>query len=223
MNGAQVRTARKARGLNQADVARRLGVSQGYVSLLERNHRSVPVALAPKLASLLDMPARLVPVRAGAALRAADARRQLGTLGYPGFEYLESRRRLNPAEVLLRTLRADVLDARVVSALPWLLVQYPDLKWEWVVREAKQDDLQNRLGFVVSLARALAEAQGQTHAVNTLSQWEHRLEASRLLKTDALSSATEAEERWLRHHRSPEARRWNVLSTLTAESVVNAS
>ena len=53
MNGTQVRTARKARGLTQVQLARELGVSQGYVSLVESNRRSVPRRLAKKLAAVL--------------------------------------------------------------------------------------------------------------------------------------------------------------------------
>lgn len=222
MSGTQLGAARKARGLTQMDVAQRLGVSQGYVSLLERNRRSVPASLARRLAALLEMHASTVPLGGTGPLPADEARRLLGTLGYEGFRYLEGNRRLNPAEVLLRTLRADVLDARVVQALPWVLLRYPNMNWDWLVREAKQHDLQNRLGFVVSLARALAEAEGNTHAATTLCKWERELEPSRLLKTDSFLSATQAEERWLRDNRSPEARHWNVLSTLTATSLPSA-
>jgi hypothetical protein len=40
---------------------------------------------------------------------------------------------------------------------------------------------------------------------------------SRLQREDAFrSSMTEAERRWLRRHRSPEATRWNVLTDLSA-------
>lgn len=222
MSGTQVRAARKARGLTQKDLARRLGVSQGYVSLLEKNQRPVSARLAPRLAGLLEMHASTVPVGGTAPFQADEARRLLANLGYEGFRYLETQRRLNPAEVVLRTLGAEALDARVVQALPWLLVRYPDLKWEWLVREAKQRDLQNRLGFVVALARSLAEAGGRRHAAATLHKWETELERSRLLKPDPLSSVTRAEELWLRDNCSPEARHWNVLSTLGSESLRSA-
>src|ERR1700675_1132159 len=62
----------------------------------------------------------------------------------------------NPAEVLLGALAQDDLEPRLVEALPWLVLRYSTLDWSWVVREAKVRDLQNRLGFVVGLARQLA-------------------------------------------------------------------
>jgi transcriptional regulator with XRE-family HTH domain len=219
MTGTQVKAARKARGLTQTGLARHLGVSQGYVSLLERSRRPVPPDLSAKLATALDMPATFVPVKESGPLGAADARRLLGRLGYEGFGYLRTSRRMNPAEILLRTLRSETLDGRVVKALPWLLVEFPDLNWDWLVRQAKQEDLQNRLVFVVSLARALAHAKARPHAAAVLGKWEHQLEASRLLKTDTLTSVTEAEARWLAVHRSPEAKHWNVLSSLGAASM----
>lgn len=223
MNGTQVRAARKARGLTQVQLARQLGVSQGYVSLVESNQRSVPTNVAQRLAAVLPMSATSVPVTDTSPLNAEQAPRLLGSLGYRGFGYLESKRRMNPAEVLLRTLRSETLDGRVARALPWLVVEYPDLNWNWLVRQAKQQDLQNRLGFVVSLGRALAEAKGRAHASALLAKWERRLEASRLLKKDRLSAMTQAEERWLLEHSSPEARHWNVLSSLTADSVSHGS
>lgn len=222
MSGTHVRAARKAKGLTQAALAKKLGVSQGFVSLLERNHRSVSGGLVTRLAALLEMPPTTVPVKTTAPLRTDEARRLLGTLGYEGFQYLKTYRCVNPAEVLLRALGAEVLDGRVAKALPWLLVQYPDLNWNWLVSEAKQQDLQNRLGFMVSLARAVAESRGRDQAAATLSKWEHKLEESRLLKLDPLSSGTQAEQRWLREHRSAEARHWNVLSTLNSASLLHA-
>lgn len=223
MTGTQVKAARKARGMTQVGLASQLGVSQGYVSLLERSRRPVPSDLSAKLATALDMPATLVPVKGTGPLGSEEARRLLGTLGYEGFGYLQTSRRMNPAEVLLRTLRVEALDGRVVKALPWLMVEFPDLNWDWLVRQAKQEDLQNRLGFVVSLARALAQSKARPHAAATLGKWEHQLEASRLLKTDTLSSVTEAEARWLTVHRSPEAKHWNVLSSLGAASMDHVS
>ena len=60
-----------------------------------------------------------------ASLKPDEASAALGALGYPGFAYLRNRRPLNPADLLLRTLRAGDVDARVVEALPWLLLKYP--------------------------------------------------------------------------------------------------
>jgi hypothetical protein len=118
--------------------------------------------------------------------------------------------------MLVRTLRAKDMDARLVEGLPWVLVNYRDLDWDWLVREAKANDLQNRLGFLVSLARGLARRRGDSRTVQELSHWQEVLERSRLQREDAFrESLTDAERQWLRTNRSAEAARWNVLSTLT--------
>jgi len=220
MTGAHVRAARRTRGVKQQDLARQLGVSQGYVSLLERNRRAVTPRLARKLASVLEMSATLLPVHGTKPLKVERASRVLGALGYEGFGYLRGRR-LNPAELLLGILGAEDVDGRVVEALPWLALKYPNLNWEWLVPLAKQQDLQNRLGFVVSVARGLADSRGDANAAAVLRRWERVLQNSRLQKEDTFSrrSLTAAEQKWLRVHRSPEAKRWNVLSTLSAESM----
>ena len=51
----------------------------------------------------------------------------LATLGYPGFAYRRRRQGLNPAELLLRSLKTTNLDARVVEALVWVALTYVPL------------------------------------------------------------------------------------------------
>lgn len=221
MSGADVVRARKARGWKQRDLASKLGVSQPYVSLLERDRRHVPQRLARRLSRVLDLSPSMLPL--GSASQPLTSRRaasSLGRMGYPGFAYLRSGSSLNPAEVLVRTLGAESLDARLVEALPWVLVNYPDLDWDWLVREAKSNDSQNRLGFIVTLARQLAQGRGDSRTAETLAHWQRVLERSRLLREDAFrKSLTNAERRWLRANRSTEAENWNVLSTLTGTAL----
>lgn len=224
MSGSDVRTARKRHGLNQAELATRLGVSQGYVSLVERNRRSVSRRLARKLVALLSLPASQLPAQRAKPLQAKRAAGALGQLGYPGFGYLRNRNRTNPSEVLVGALLQDSVDPRVVAALPWLLLTYPDLNWDWVVRHAKQHDAQNRLGFVVSLARGLAEKRSHSRAVEMLRKRELFLENSRLQKEDTFLRATltESERKWLRSNRSDDARKWNLLTSLTVAQLQHA-
>jgi len=221
MTGEDLREGRKQRGWTQADLASRLGVSQGYVCLMERGQRSVPAALAQKAARLLNLPATALPLGSTAVpLGDAAATTALATLGYPGFLYRRRRQNLNPAELLLRTLKGANLDARVVEALVWVALTYASLDWDWLVRQAKLDDLQNRLGFLVTLARQLAEQRGNADASARLARAEQALEYSRLQREDAFRlSMTEAERKWLRQHRSPEATRWNVLTNLDASEL----
>ena len=121
MSGTDVARARKARGWKQRDLAKRLGVSQPYVSLLERNRRVVPHRLALRLTQVLSLSPSTLPL--GSAKQALVSRRAasaLGRVGYPGFAYLRGGHALNPAELLVRTLSAENLDARLVEALPWV-------------------------------------------------------------------------------------------------------
>jgi hypothetical protein len=102
--------------------------------------------------------------------------------------------------------------------------RYPDLDWEWLLREAKLHDLQNRLGFVVSLARQVAERKGQGATAEALAAAELRLEPSRLVREDTLcrESMTQAERRWLRDRRSAQAQHWNLLTGLVPEHLPHA-
>jgi hypothetical protein len=116
----------------------------------------------------------------------------------------------------------SLIDARVVEALPWVLLKYPDLDWAWLVREAKVDDLQNRLGFLVSVARQLAEVRGEAETAKKLAKQEQTLEGSRLQREGAFrESLTDAERRWLRENRPAYATYWNMLSTVNASELAN--
>lgn len=226
MTGLQLQRARTARQWTQAELAARLGVSQGYVCLLERGTRPVPAALADTLARLLDMSPSTLPVAAHAdAFDAAGAVRALAALGDGQFAARPRRRELrNPAEVVLRCLRAPDVDARVVEGLVRVLVAHADLDWAWLVRQAKVDDLQNRLGFLVSLATAVAEREGLAAVEVQLAAARAVLERSRLVAEGAFRTAlTAAERRWLRQHRPPDAAHWNLLTNLTASDIRHAA
>jgi hypothetical protein len=150
-----------------------------------------------------------------------DARAlELASLGYPGLSHLRpGREKKNPAEVLLSALSARDLDSRLVEALPWVLLNYPDLDWEGLMTAARASDLQNRLGFVTSIARRLAEMSGEGAKAALLGRREAELEQSRLEREDTLchDSLTESEKRWLRERRSEDAKRWGLLADLSPE------
>lgn len=227
MDGTSLRQARLARGWTQVELAQRLGVSQTYVSLWESGRRPVPEHLAAPLVSQLDLPATALPMSTdGDPLQPQAAAAVLGALGYRGFAHMRTapQRMANPAELVLRTLSHPTVEARLVEALPWVLVRYHDLDWTWLVSQAKLHDLQNRLGFVVTLGRELAERQENLQASRVLTSWEQRLALSRLEREDALAgeALTDAERRWLRTHRSPEAARWNLLSNTSVDALTSA-
>ncbi len=226
MTGSELKAARKKAGMTQVDVSRNLRVSQGYVSLLEQGSRRVPPKLAKRFASLYCLPPTALPVVEGAhRLARRDPQtlaEELGALGYPGFSYLRSRRRRNPAEVLLAALSQRDLESRLAEALPWVLLHYPDVDKKWLVDRARLHDLQNRLGFVVRLAREAAERQGrQDDRLQALAKLESELEASRLAREDTFckESLSEAERQWLRNVRPPEAQHWNLLTDWRPEAL----
>jgi hypothetical protein len=139
---------------------------------------------------------------------------------------MRHRRKRNPATVLVSALLSNNLETRIVEALPWLVLQYPDLDWEWVLTEVKLRDLQNRLGFVVGLALGLAAARedaGKT--VVLLSRIAARLEHARLAREDTLcrKNLSAAEREWLRKTRPPAAAHWNLLSDLRPEALPYAA
>ncbi|ABS27161.1 short-chain fatty acyl-CoA regulator family protein [Anaeromyxobacter sp. Fw109-5] len=53
--GAKVRSLRRQRGLTQAHLAERLGISASYLNLIEHNRRSLSAPLLIKLADILDL------------------------------------------------------------------------------------------------------------------------------------------------------------------------
>lgn len=203
-------------------MAKRLGVTQAYVSMLERGRRVVAMPVQDKVARAYGLgPSRLALGNDRSPMGSADVAKSLSALGYEPFGYVRARRHLNPAEVLLRALRHPDLESRVAEGLPWILLQYPDVDWNWLLREAKLADVQNRLGFVVTLARQVAERQGRDALTSALRVRETALDASRLAREDTFchESLTQAELRWLRTTRPPEAAHWNLLTSLRADQL----
>ena len=153
--------------------------------------------------------------------------RELAALGYPGFAHLRPKRweGRNPSEVLLDALAHDDLEARVVEALPWLVLTYWPLDPDWLVRHAKLGDLQNRLGFVLTLAHRLAKRAGNRPTSQALRNLVAVLERSRLARQDTLcrASLAGAERRWLKDHRSADAKHWNLLTDWTTDAIRYAS
>lgn len=227
MSGLQLKQARKARGWTQAEAARRLKVSQAYVSMLERERRSLPDGLRRRAVQTLSLPLTALPFRGEAARRNATEDEfavQLASLGYPGFAHLKQTPRWNPAELLMAMLARPNLSARLVEAMPWLPRFFPSLDWPWVLQQAKLDGTQNRLGFVVRLAQLLAGNRGDAETVERLQPVLTTLHDGRLAKEDTLcqEDMTQVERRWLREYRNPEAAPWNLLSDLKPEFLDHA-
>ena len=157
--------------------------------------------------------------------RKHDFTADLAALGYPGFAYLRTKVQKNPAGVLLAALNEPNLDARVVEGLPWLMLTYVDMDWDWLVRNVKVRDRQNRLGFAVSLASEVAESKNDSERARKLRQCLQVLESGRLAREDTFcrDSMTQAERQWLREHSSPAAAHWNLLTDMKGEHLAYVS
>jgi transcriptional regulator with XRE-family HTH domain len=217
MTGAALREARTNAGMSQVGAAECLGVSQTLLSLMEKGERSVTPAVAQKVVAQFDASPVELPVSAHDHQLAED----LGALGYPGYRYLQSTPR-NPAEVLLDALDRPNLDARLVEALPWLPLQYPEMNWEWLTAQVKLRNRQNRLGFVVALARKAAMRQAKHETVKQLAEPLNSLEEARLAKADTLcqDSWPPSQRQFAHKFRSRLAAHWNLDTRLTEDHFV---
>lgn len=201
---------RKRNGLTQVGAASLLGVSQTYLSLLEKGARPMTAELRNRMKT-----------SAGVDRQESSHdlfRAQLSALGYPGFAHVtKARTRTRPDNFLMRVLAQPDADARVVEALPWVVATFESqFDFGAMVRQAKLHNLQNRLGFVL-----------QVSAVDTHEglMAVRELERARLLQEDTLcwDSMPAATREWMRANRTPLAEYWNVLTRLRAEDVPNAA
>ncbi len=224
MDGKTLKQARKGKHWTQEEAAQALGVTQAYLSMLERGRRVPPSGFVRKALKKLNLPPTALPLPGGSQMnqrppRKHDFSAELGGLGYPGFSYLRKRVRVNPAVLLFDALNEPDLDARVAEGLPWVALTYPEMDWDWLVGNAKLHDRQNRLGFAVSLAREVAVTKNQSSRTEKLSQCLEGLERARLVREDTFchDAMTQAEKAWLREHRPTTAKHWNLLTDMTGE------
>ena len=201
---------RRRIGLTQVNAASLLGISQTYLSLLEKGAR-------PLTATLRDR----MKVAGGKEQRGTSDdrfRAQLSALGYPGFAHAAvSRPRPRPTDFLIAVLARPDADSRVVEALLWLVSTCQNqLDFNWLVRQAKLQNLQNRLGFLLQAA-AIDRPDGLLAL--------RELERARLLQEDTLcwDSMPVTTREWMRANRTAVAAYWNVLTRLGAEDVHQAA
>jgi transcriptional regulator with XRE-family HTH domain len=229
MTPTEMRQDRERLGLTQQEAASKLGVSQPYLSLLEAGSRQLPVALAKKVVQLYGTSPTALPLDESfsppSSVDAQCLANELGGLGYPGFSHFRSKSPNNPAAVLFNALGQSDLESRLVEALPWVMLQYPKLNWEWLVPRAKLYSLQNRLGYVTHLARRLAERNSANSSAAVLAQQESELENSRLAVEGTLchDSLSKAERNWLRKERPQDAAHWNLLTDVRPENLQYAN
>jgi transcriptional regulator with XRE-family HTH domain len=228
MKASHFKRARTRAGLSQQQAAAGLGVSQSYLSMLENGQRPLLPGLARKMVRVYKLsPVSLPPSEERwepELTEPGQLAEELAGLGYPGFAYLRKRRsQMNPGEILLTALSQESLEARLFEALPWLMLKYWDLDKEWLVGQAKLHDLQNRLGFVVALARGLSRRRDLANSERdtTLEALETSLRKSLLAREEPFSQSalSEAELKWLSRHRPKEAREWRLLTNWRPEAL----
>ena len=222
MKTSEFKSARLVKGWTQTQAATHLRMTQAYLNFLESGKRRLTPELVRRATSVYGLSPELLPVGAAFAPAETDDQRLtelLAKLGYPGFGYLRARTPgKHPFEVLLTALAQKSLDARVGEALPWVAMKYaqPD---PWLVENARKFNLQNRLGFVVSLARRVAEMRHEGSRSAKLTELENLLDDSRLAKEDSFyrPPRTEGEREWLRKNRTEDAAHWNLLTDMRPE------
>jgi len=224
MTGQTLRQARTNVGMSQVEAAELLGVSQTLLSLMEKGERSVTPAVAERAVTRLHATPEELPVSSNTRHSDDQLAADLGTLGYPGYGYLQSQPR-NPAEVLFDALDRPDLDARLVEALPWLPVQYSNMDWNWLTTQAKVHNRQNRLGFVVALSAKVAKKQAKRDVAKRLSQVVKMLEEGRLAKTDTLcqESWPPSQRKFAHKQRSSLAAHWKLDTRLTEENLAHVA
>jgi len=207
----------------------RLAVSQPYLALLEGGKRRVPEKLTRRAVRVFGVSPVALPTNPSPVRELENDRlaRELAALGYPGFAYMKGGWKRNPVEVLLSALAKPNLEARQVEALPWVLLNYPELNRNELVTHARLQGLSNKLGFVVNLAKQVAERLDPVDSCRVLwlNQLERDLSASRLLKEETLcqESLSAREREWLRENRPEEAVYWNLLTKWKPEHLPYAS
>jgi DNA-binding XRE family transcriptional regulator len=225
MTPSEWTTGREKAGLTQVTAARSLGVSQPYLSQLEKGLREASDDLARKAARLYKLPPTVLPLPATQNVRDVspnDLQRRFAALGYPGFEHVRSGAVTNPAEAVLNAVVKRDLDTRLVEAVPWVLSTFTDLDWDWLRDHAKLRNAQNRLGYLVYLAdEASLTLPACQSTVEVLSKCKMELEEARLASEGTLcrDSMPEREKTWLRKNRPKAAVHWNLLTSLSADQL----
>ena len=222
MTGEQWRNARMTASLRQVEAAQSLGVSQAYLSQLENGSRRASPDLAQRAAVLYRLPTAMPLLPRLQEVGPDDLQRELAGLGYPGFAHISAGQPQNPARVVFDAIVQRDLDTRLVEALPWVMSKYPDLNWGYLRDQVKLRNAQNRLGYVVHLAKSVVGSHsGDDSTMQTLSCWERDLEEARLAVEGTLcrESMPQRERVWLREHRSPAAMHWNLLTGLTTDQL----
>ena len=125
MNHQQFKSGRLGAQLTQVQAAERLGLSQSYLSQLEKGQRPV----TPEIARLATKVYRLSPAALPLPDAAPDAEesnaarltRQLSGLGYPGFAHLRAEKDPLRAVAALAHLPAEAMEVVQIGVALWVI------------------------------------------------------------------------------------------------------
>lgn len=224
MTAHELKSARLNKGWTQTQAANHLRMTQAYLNFLENGKRRLTLDLVRRATLVYGLSPEVLPVVDSFMPPQVDDQRLtelLARLEYPGFSYLcPHSLKKNPSEVLLTALAKESLDGRVAEALPWVAMKYAHAD-RWLVENARRFNLQNRLGFVVSLARRVSEMRSDDTRAAELNQLESMLDESRLAKEGFFyrPPRTESEREWLKRNRTTDAEHWNLLTDMRPEQL----
>src|SRR5207302_8896384 len=91
MNPTDLRSVRRQRGWSEQEAARRLGVSQSYLSMLEEGKRRLTSRVARRAMSVFGLPPTVLPPSPTVKQWGAETlAQQLAALEYPGVAWMRS-------------------------------------------------------------------------------------------------------------------------------------
>ena len=140
---------RHSAGLTQVQAADALGISQPYLSQLEKGSRKDGLVLARKAAALYRLPPTALPLPnapESSAVKPDRLQSQLAALGYPGFAHVSPGKKCNPAGLDFAALIQRDLGTRLVEAMPWVFGTFPDCDCHWLRVHATLRHVQQRSG-----------------------------------------------------------------------------
>ena len=184
MTGNRMQQFRQNSGWNQARLAARLGVAQAYVSMMEREDVRCRIAWRGGAICFSCRPrfCRCPDKGAGQTGRRGLDCRESRPVGISWFQvFVQARTKTASCRASSPGIGPPAARTEASEALAWLLLQFEDLDAAWLVGEAESPDLQNRLGFTVSLARNVAHHSPEFgHRSRSLKALEEKLKPSRL-------------------------------------------